>query len=528
MGSKKKLVVLLLITLFLTTPIVSLIFSVSGINLDNFNYLWDYLLIDYSLNTIKLVLMTIFFSLIFGVLPAWFISTTDFKLRKVYDLLLYLPLAIPTYIMAFTYSDIVSFTGPVQTFFRNYSPKFAEIINIDYLQIEFLSILLSLSLYPYVYTTCRIAFARIGTSYINLSKTLGLSELSTFFKIVIPISRAAIFSGLFLIVMEVLNEYGAVNYFGVNTYTSGIFRAWGPMVDIKTASILALFLFIIVALFFILERYFNSKYKFNYAINSGVRTYFPNSTIKYIILNFVCLVPIVFGFVVPLFHMLKNIFNKSLNHDFYDVLNLTGNTVFIALIASFFIILFSVIIQFINRLSKSRLNKVLGDVVSLSYAMPGAVVGIAFIILFTVFADFFGILMVGSFLVLIYAYVVRYMAVGISPIKSSFEKQPESIDQTAQSLGLKTMKILSKIYIPINRPAIIIAFLLCFIDIMKDLPLTLILRPFNFDTLATQTYEFAVEEMLARSSVYSFAIVFLGTVMLIILKNTLNKDIDVS
>ena len=143
------------------------------------------------------------------------------------------------------------------------------------------------------------------------------------------------------------------------------------------------------------------------------------------------------------------------------MLNLTGNTVFIAFIANFFIILFSVIIQFINRLSKSRLNKVLGDVVSLSYAMPGAVVGIAFIILFTVFADFFDILMVGSFLVLIYAYVVRYMAVGISPIKSSFEKQPESIDQTAQSLGLKTMRILNKIYIPINRPAIIIAFLLC-------------------------------------------------------------------
>ena len=116
MGSKKKLVVLLLITLFLTIPIVSLIFSISGIDLDNFNYLWDYLLIDYSLNTIKLVLMTVFFSLIFGVLPAWFVSTTDFKLRKVYDLLLYLPLAIPTYIMAFTYSDIVSYTGPVQTF----------------------------------------------------------------------------------------------------------------------------------------------------------------------------------------------------------------------------------------------------------------------------------------------------------------------------------------------------------------------------------------------------------------------------
>ena len=528
MSSKKKLVALLLITLILTIPIIVLIYSTIGTNLSNFNYLWDYLLVDYSINTIKLVFMTIFFSLIFGVLPAWFVSTTDFKLKKTYDLLLYMPLAIPTYIMAFTYSDIVSYTGPIQSFFRNYAPKFAENINVDYLQIEFLSILLSLSLYPYVYTTCRIAFSRIGTSYINLSKTLGLSEFSTFFKIAIPISRAAIFSGLFLIVMEVLNEYGAVNYFGVNTYTSGIFRAWGPMVDIQTASLLAVFLFIVVALFFILERYVNSKYKFNYAINTSVRSYFPNSKIKYVIINLVCLVPIILGFIIPVIHMLKNILKKSLNHDFLDVLSLTGNTIFVSIIASIFIIIFSILIQFINRISKSRFNKILGDVVSLSYAMPGAVIGIALILLFTIVGKFFETLFIGSFLVLIYAYVVRYMAVGISPIKSSFEKQPESIDQTAQSLGLETVNLLNKIYIPINRSAIIIAFLLCFVDIMKDLPLTLILRPFNFDTLATLTYEYAIEEMLARSSLYSFAIVFLGTFMLIILKNILNKEIDVS
>ena len=328
--------------------------------------------------------------------------------------------------------------------------------------------------------------------------------------------------------MEVLNEYGAVNYFGVNTYTSGIFRAWGPMVDIQTASLLAVFLFIVVALFFILERYVNSKYKFNYAINTSIRSYFPNSKIKYVIINLVCLVPIILGFIIPIIHMLKNILKKSLNHDFFDVLTLTGNTIFVSIIASIIIIIFSILIQFINRISKSRLNKILGDVVSLSYAMPGAVIGIALILLFTIVGKFFETLFIGSFLVLIYAYVVRYMAVGISPIKSSFEKQPESLDQTAQNLGLKTVNLLNKIYIPINRSAIIIAFLLCFVDIMKDLPLTLILRPFNFDTLATQTYEYAIEEMLARSSLYSFAIVFLGTFMLIILKNTLNKEIDVS
>ena len=179
-------------------------------------------------------------------------------------------------------------------------------------------------------------------------------------------------------------------------------------------------------------------------------------------------------------------------------------------------------------MSKTRLNKILGDAVSLSYAMPGAVIGIAFIIFFTAVGTKLDILMIGSFLVLIYAYVVRYMAVGISPIKSSFEKQPESIDQTAQSLGLKTIRILNKIYIPINRPAIIIAFLLCFVDIMKDLPLTLILRPFNFDTLAVKTYEYAIEEMIAKSSIYSLVIILFGTVLLIFLRKIINKSLDVS
>ena len=151
------------------------------------------------------------------------------------------------------------------------------------------------------------------------------------------------------------------------------------MVDIQTASLLAVFLFIVVALFFILERYVNSKYKFNYAINTSVRSYFPNSKIKYVIINLVCLVPIILGFIIPIIHMLKNILKKSLNHDFFDVLSLTGNTIFVSIIASIFIIIFSILIQFINRISKSRLNKILGDIVSLSYAMPGAVIGLSLI-----------------------------------------------------------------------------------------------------------------------------------------------------
>ena len=195
----------------------------------DFFYLWDTLLLDYSFNTFYLILITSVCAIIFGVMPAWFVSNYDFKLRNFFDLVLYLPLAIPTYIMSFTYSDLLSYTGPMQFFLRKNLPDVAPYFNHDYLQIEVLGVLLGLALYPYVYTALRVSFSLMGSSYIDVAKNLGLSDVKMFFKVVLPLSKPALFSGLFLVVMEVLNEYGAVKYFGVNTYTAGIFRAWFSM-----------------------------------------------------------------------------------------------------------------------------------------------------------------------------------------------------------------------------------------------------------------------------------------------------------
>ena len=198
------------LSLFVILPILALVFSVVKIDTSNFQYLWVNLLFEYSLDTIYLITITSIFSLLFGILPAWYMSTNEFKFKNIYDIFLYLPLAIPAYIMAFTYSDVLSYTGPIQSFSRKYFPDFADLINQDYLQIEVLGIIMALSLYPYIYTACRLSFSLIGANYINLSRSLGMSRLKTFLKIVIPLSRVAIFSGLFLIIMEVLNEYGAV------------------------------------------------------------------------------------------------------------------------------------------------------------------------------------------------------------------------------------------------------------------------------------------------------------------------------
>ena len=526
-NSSKLILSTVFLLIIVLLPIISLLFSVFGVEANNFSYLWENLLVEYSLDTIYLVLITSFFSLIFGVIPAWFISTNNFKGKNFYDIMLYLPLAIPAYIMAFTYSDILSYTGPLQSFTRKYLPDFSSLFNQDYIQIEVLGIIMALSLYPYIYTACRLSFSLIGSNYIELSKSLGMSSSKTFLKIIIPLSRVSIFSGLFLVVMEVLNEYGAVKYFGVNTFTSGIFRSWYSMQDVQTASLLAIILFIVVVIFFMLERFLNSKFKFNYQPNTKKFTDNESSINKKILFHLTCLVPISFGFLIPVIFIINNVVYEYDRIDFNRLFNLTSNTVIVSLIASAIIITIAVYFQFIKRIIRNRTVTLFNEAISLTYALPGAVIGLALIIMVTS-TPLKSEIMIGSFSLLVYAYVMRYMAVGISPLKSSFEKHPSSYDDTAFNLGMGPLKLFRSIHFPINQSAIAIAFLITFVDIIKELPITLILRPFNFDTLAVQTYQYAIDEMIPKSAVYSLTIVVLGTILLIFLKNIVNKQIDVS
>ena len=519
----------LIISLVLICPLIYLVYSVLGLNLENFIYLWNNLLVGYSLNTLYLVFLTSIFSLILGIIPAWFISTSNFKGKNFFDVVLFLPLAIPSYIIAFTYSDILSYTGPLQSFLRNYYPDIYPYFNQDYLQIEILSILMALVLYPYIYTACRISFSLIGSNYIKIARNLGMSQLKTFFKIIIPISRVSIFSGLFLVIMEVLNEYGAVKYFGVNTFTSGIFRSWYSMEDVDTASILAVCLLIIVSIFFILERYSNSKYNYNYKSNDDVSgNYTLNKSSKSLI-YFTCIIPFILGFFIPVIYIIKNAIDTFSKIDLNELTTLSFNSFFLAFVSSLIIVIIAILFQFFKKISRSKTIFFLSEIVSLTYAIPGAVIALSLILIISAFSYFSGISIVfGSLIVLIYAYVMRYMAVGISPLKSSFEKHPESFDQTGRNLGMTNYKIFSKIHLPINKTSILIAFILCFVDIIKELPITLILRPFNFDTLAVKTYEYAIEEMIAKSSIYSLVIILFGTVLLIFLRKIINKSINVS
>ncbi len=518
-----------LLSLILLIPIFTLFYKLFSYRGNSFEYLWENILWDYSFNTFYLIFITAFFSLIFGIVPAWFISIYEFRGRKFLDVVLYLPLAIPSYIMAFTYSDILSFTGPIQTFLKKNFFIISNFFNQDYLQIEILGIIMALALYPYIYTVSRLSFSMVGANYINISKNLGLTSFKTFYKIILPLSRPAIFSGLFLVLMEVLNEYGAVKYFGVNTYTTGIFRAWFSMDDVGTAIQLSTILLIVVFSFFYIEKYYNSKRKFYYRSNSKIQYLTKLLGLKKYFVILICIVPFLFGFLIPLFFISNNVFLTFYKTDFGDLFELTYNSILVSSISSFLIIAIALFFLFVEKISKTRINYFISQSISMGYAVPGAVIGLGIIIFFTYLDSlFYSFTFLGSFILLIFAYCIRFLAVGKSPIKSSLEKHPDSYDDTAKNLGLGPLKLLQKLHFPINKFALITAFIVTFIDLMKELPITLILRPFNFDTLATQTYEFAVEEMIPLSSIYSFMIIFIGSILLFFLKNLINKQANVS
>ena len=526
--NKRWLVASLIISIVLLLPLFFLFSNVFNIEKSAFSYLWNTLLLDYSLNTLYLIFLTGSFSLVFGIIPAWFISNYTFRLRKFFDIALYLPLAIPTYIMAFTYSDILSFTGPIQSFLRKTYPSLAELLNKDYLQIEILGVILGLALYPYIYTACRLSFSLIGSSYINMSKNLGLSGVKLFFRVILPLSKPAIFSGLFLVIMEVLNEYGAVKYFGVNTYTTGIFRAWFSMGNESTAIQLACLLLLIVFVFLIFQKILSRRSKFYYSSNSKIEKLNKPLGFKRFYIYLFCSIPFVVGFLIPFSYVLNNCILYFDKIDFTTLYILSKNSIGISVFSSAIIVCLSLLFLYVEKISKLKISAFISQATSLGYVIPGAVIGLAVILLFTKIPMLQSFSLVGSFSVLIYAYVFRFLAVGKSPIKSSLEKHPESFDDTAKTLGLGPLKTLRKIHFPINKLALAIAFIVTFVDLLKELPITLILRPFNFDTLATQTYQFAIEEMLMESAVYSLAIISIGAVMLIVLKSIINKQINAS
>mgnify|MGYP001174519145 CR=1 FL=1 len=476
----------------------------------------------YFYDTFHLILLTSFFCIIFGIIPAWIITFLKIKYKFFFDLLLVLPLAIPGYIMAFIYSDLFGYGGIIDFFLEK---KFNQVIPFDVLSINWLSLFLSFSLFPYVYSTARVSFSLIGNTYINLSESLGVNTMSKIFKVIIPLSLSAIVSGLFLVIMEILNEYGAAEYFGIKTFSVGIFKYWWALND-KNSSIFLSFilLFIVIVLIFLNNFFKKNENKIQYHIKSSsiILKKLKNPMSKffaYLVIG----VPIIFGLFIPLLSMTNNVIKNFSKFDFTELSNLIKNSLSISITASFIIVAITLFILIIKRYSNSNLLKFIIRILSAGYAIPGAIIGLS-IMLILQQNSFISVLMGTTFL-LIYAYVFRFIAVAIFTIDNNLKKQPYEFDRLADSLKLNNLKKFIKINLPLSLNSIIIAFLIVFIDIMKELPLTLILRKSTgkFNTLAIEAYNKAKNEELANSSLYSLTIVLICIIMIIVVNIFLKR-----
>jgi len=500
----KNKIILASIACLIALPILIVLFKVFGITADAWQHLTQHLLGEYTTNTLIVVVGVSALTLLIGVSTAWWIASADFPFRKQLEWLLILPLAIPTFINGITYSGITDYTGPIRIFLRNQG--YAD-LSIDILNIGGVIFVMAGVLYPYVYLTSKAVFALQSSSRIEAARMLGASNLRTFFRVALPSAWPGIFAGLLLVIMEVLNDYGTVHYYGVTTFTTGIFKAWLSLGDLPSAVLLSVFLIGFVLILLAAERRIRSRKQFTSQGKTTARKRLSGAE-KWIVFG-VCFAPFLFGFVIPVAQLSYWFYLANDRLRWADLLAGMSGTLQVALVSSCIIVLLAWVFNYLQRRQTlTGIWKSANRLALLGYSMPGAVVGIGVVAMVLWMQPSW---LFGTTIALIIGYCTRFFAVGHNPIEAGYGKIPTSLDESARMLGNHSIGLLTGVHFPMLRPALLAAVVMVFIDIAKELPLTLILRPFNYQTLATQAFQFAKDEMVAESAAPSLMIILIAS-----------------
>lgn len=500
----------------LISPIISLLSSSFSLNTIIWEHIFENQLFNYLSNTLIIIIPVPIISLVISYISAYYISFFDIKFRKLFDILMIFPLAIPSYIMAYTYSDFFSYSGDFYLLQEILGLDQTSFVRFNFFNTINLIFILSFSLFPYLYIALRVYFSSLPEQLINTAISLKLSKIKIALKILLPLSRPAIIGGGFLIIMELLNEYGAVKYFGLNTFTVGIFKVWLGMGSLDSALNLSLYLFLFVCLLFALDYYLKKNKSFEFKRNKKIANLQKLSpTNNLFVLSFIIIINI-FSFILPFTLILKNALTLS-NYTYYsEIMTITFNSFLVSFLTSIIIIIFSIILIYSNKLNNFTFVNLITKTSTSGYAIPGAVIAISCIVVLSFIENnlisSLSISINSTIFLLIFALIIRFIAVSFNTINAGFESLGNEYDKTYRSLGNSPLKSLIKINIPIMKKVILSAFILTFVDITKELPLTLILRPFNFDTLATRTFDFAGDEMLKEASLPALMIILIGII----------------
>jgi iron(III) transport system permease protein len=508
----------LLITLIVAIPISTVLFNSFITSTEYLILLKNTFLTDYILNSFIILIGVLFLTFIFGVSTAYFISFYNFPGAKFFNWALILSFAVPPYIYAYSltaffenygtlFSILTNFFGDHE--YNQYIPKFDGIIG------SILSI--SFSIFAYVYVLTRASFFYQSHNLIEVSKNLGLSTNQSFFKVVLPSARPAIVVALSLVSMEVLSDFGTVSFFSVSTLTTGIYNAWTAFDDLKTANLLSFILLLFILIIFFTENFSRGGARYHQP-SKGFR---PISKIQLTGIKSILVLTLFFllfflSFLFPLSQMLYWTlkFPKYLKD--LDVINLNLNTLFVVILSTFFLIIFSFLTNYGNRVSKSKLLDYLNIFSISGYAIPGVILAVALISFFAWLSNlmdlFFGIasiksIFIGSVLGLVVAYFIRFYSLAFNGIKSGYSKINQSIDESSYLLGNSKFKTFSLVHLPYLKNSIFLIGILLAVEIIRELPLTLILRPYNFETFATMAYNYAAQDLLEAAAAPSLFLI---------------------
>jgi iron(III) transport system permease protein len=518
-------------------PVASVLFSLTQSGGGTWSHLAATVLPSYLFNTAVLVAGVGIGVPVIGAGTAWLVTMCRFPGRRIFEWALILPLAVPAYVMAYAYTDFLQPAGPVQSLLR-------ELTGLAYHDYWFPDVrslggavtMLVLVLYPYAYLLSRAAFLDQSVCALDVSRTLGCGPWASFFRVALPLARPAIIAGTALALMETLADFGTVSFFGVPNFTTGIVRAWLAFGDRTTAGQLSSILLIFVFLVLLLETRSRGKARFHHATNRyqklpGRRLSGAAAAAAFL----ACLLPLLLGFLLPAAVLLAMAIAAGDQQFGARYLELVGNSVTLAAVTALLAVGLATLMAYGRRLQGSAAVQVANRLAAMGYAIPGTIIAVGVLVPFAAFDNALdawlrarfglssGLLLTGSIAALVFAYLVRFLAVSLNTVEAGLGKIRPSMDDAARALGARPLAMLARVHAPMMWPTLLTAGLMVFVDVMKELPATLVMRPFDFDTLAVQAHNFAADERLTEAATPALTIVAVGIPPVILLSRAIAR-----
>jgi iron(III) transport system permease protein len=529
---------ILLLCLLLSVPVLTILTSITSSSDGVWQHLYDTVLGDYVTHSLTLLVGVGLAVLVLGIGPAWLVTMTRFPGSRLLEWALLLPLAMPAYIIAYTYTGMLDIGGPLQVWIREtFDVRFGDYWFPNVRSLAGAVAMLSLVLYPYVYLLSRTAFLEQSVCVLEVSRTLGASPWQAFTRVAMPLARPAIIAGLSLVLMETLADYGTVQYFGVSAFTTGIFRTWFGLGSLTAAAQLAAVLLIFILFLVMTENWSRQKARYHHTSNKYSRLpQIPLTGWKRVAAMIYCFLPVLLGFLIPFIQLSLWAMDTWHLVDKDSFFTLFMNSLELASITAIIALLLGVFITYSKRLRPTLPLRSIVRVMGLGYAIPGTVIAVGVLIPFAWFDNTLdawmrehfdiatGLLLSGTLIAVVFAYLVRFLPVALNTLDAGLGKIKPTMDDVGRSMGLNPLQILRRVHVPLLQGSLLTASLLVFVDVLKELPATLILRPFNFNTLAIRTYELANQERLAEASSSALMIVLAGIIPVIILSKSISRS----